>query len=87
MNLNFSFELARIPSLEIAFGCLMTVHAKATFKIRAQCKLNNIPCDFKFAQEAAQMLKPKLKKLRIPLGEFIDFLGLKILTLYFGDND
>jgi len=61
-----NFELAHIPSLEIALGCFMTVLVKGANVVKVQCKLNKIPMDFKLAQEAANILKPKFKRLRIP---------------------
>jgi len=61
-----NFELARINSLDIALGALMTVNAKGTFKVKAQLKMNGISFDLKMANEAATFLRPKFKKLRIP---------------------
>ena len=69
----FSFELARINSLDIALGALMTVNAKGTFKVKAQLKMNGISFDLKMANEAANILRPKFKKLRIPRGIFQNF--------------
>lgn len=61
-----NFELARINSLDIALGALMTVNAKGTFKVKAQLKMNGISFDLKMANETATFLRPKFKKLRIP---------------------
>jgi len=61
-----NFELARINSLELALGALMTVNVKGTFRVKAQCKINCISYDLKMANEAANLLRPKFKKLRIP---------------------
>ena len=69
LNNIFSFELARINSLDIALGALMTVNAKGTFKVKAQLKMNGISFDLKMANEAANILRPKFKKLRIPRGK------------------
>jgi len=46
----------------------MTVLIKGANVVKVQCKLNKIPMDFKLAQEAANILKPKFKRLRIPQG-------------------
>ena len=65
--------MARINSLDIALGALMTVNAKGTFKVKAQLKMNGISFDLKMANEAANILRPKFKKLRIPRGIFPSF--------------
>ena len=79
----FSFELARINSLDIALGALMTVNAKGTFKVKAQLKMNGISFDLKMANEAANILRPKFKKLRIPRGKNHKILELKFYYFFF----
>ena len=87
----FSFELARINSLDIALGALMTVNAKGTFKVKAQLKMNGISFDLKMANEAANILRPKFKKLRIPRGKILKILNeifiFNFLDFFSGEED
>lgn len=61
-----NFELARLPALEIALGCLMVAKQKSAPALRVMAKLNNISIDFKQAQEAQRILKPHFARLKIP---------------------
>jgi len=67
-----NFELARIPALEIAFGCLMVAKQKSTAALRVIAKMNQISMDFEQAQQAARLLRPHYARLKIPSEFLID---------------
>jgi len=62
-----NFELARIPALEIALGCLMVAKQKSTAALRVIAKMNGISIDFDQAQNAARLLKPHFARLKVYL--------------------
>jgi len=62
-----NFELARIPALEIALGCLMVAKQKSTAALRVIAKMNGISIDFTQAQEAARILRPQFARLKVYL--------------------
>jgi len=62
-----NFELARIPSLEIALGCLMVAKHKSTSALRVIAKMNGITIDFAQAQQAAKILRPKYNRIKVYL--------------------
>ena len=64
---NFSFELARIPALEVALGCLMVAKQRSTAAVRVIAKMNDVKIDFKQAQEAARILRPAYNRLKVHL--------------------
>lgn len=66
-----NFELARIPALEIALGCLMVAKNKSAPPLRVMAKLNKITIDFKQAQEAQRILKPHFAKLKMYLPDHL----------------
>ena len=61
----------------------MTVNAKGTFKVKAQLKMNGISFDLKMANEAANILRPKFKKLRIPRGKIYEILNEIFIFIFF----
>lgn len=62
-----NFELARIPALEVALGCLMVAKQRSTAAVRVIAKMNDVKIDFKQAQEAARILRPAYKLLKVHL--------------------
>lgn len=62
-----NFELARIPALEIALGCLMVAKQKSTAALRVIAKMNGISIDFDQAQNVAKLLKPHFVRLKVYL--------------------
>jgi hypothetical protein len=61
-----NFELARMPALEIALGCLMAAKQK-TATLRLLNKMHKLGIDFDLAQNAARILKPQFVRLKVYL--------------------
>lgn len=70
------FDLARLPNMEIALGCIFVVFGgRGMARLRLLLTLHGIVCDFNLAQEASRLLKPharislRLVSKYIQLGE------------------
>lgn len=70
------FELAKLPNMEIALGCIFVVFGgRGMARLRLLLTLHGINCDFNLAQEASRLLKPharislRLVSKYIQLGE------------------
>jgi len=71
-----NFELARIPNMEVALGCIFVVFGgRGVSRLRLLLNLHGLQCDFQAAQEAARLLRPhsrislKLVSKYLQLGE------------------
>lgn len=62
-----NFELARIPALEIALGCLMVAKQKSTSALRVIAKMNGISINFEHAKTVERILRPHFARLKVYL--------------------
>jgi len=62
-----NFDLARLGSLEIAVGCVISMLGgrKGESHLRTLFRVNNISVDFKLAKEAVRLIRPGLAKLKL----------------------